>query len=351
MLIMPEAERKRYGHLVKEYQKLEQARAAAALPVFWTVEVDPKKATEKSYILTSGDPLRPQKKNEVGPGWPFAPAKLDLRQGRIEGFAEWLTAPENPLFARVAVNRLWQWHFGVGLQKTSSDFGKLGGTPSNPALLDWLTSEFTARKFSMKAMHRLIVTSEAYRRESAATSEAERGNLKIDPGNTYLWRFPLRRLEAEAVWDSIFSAAGNLDLKIGGPSFDPKTNKARRGVYMVRGYANNREVVPAFLQAFDAEDGRAPCPLRTHTVTAPQALFLMNSDVIDAASKRFAERLGKAAGNDLKAAVDLGYRTAVARPPSAMEMNAALRYLDGDPGRLPGFAWQLYNLDEFVFVR
>ncbi len=352
MLIMPEAERQRYGKLVKEYQQVEQARAAAALPVFWTVEVDAKKAMEKSHILTSGDPLRPQKQHEVSPSWPFAPPKLELRHGRIETFAEWLTAPENPLFARVAVNRLWQWHFGVGLQKTPSDFGKLGGTPSNPALLDWLASEFIARKFSMKAMHQLIVTSEAYRRASVATSTAEeRGNLKIDPGNVYLWRFPLRRLEAEVLWDSIFSAAGNLDLKIGGPSFDSRTGAARRGAYLIRGYASNREIVPPFLQAFDAEDGRAPCPLRTHTVTAPQALFLMNSGVIDAASRRFAERLKKAAGNDLNAAVDLGYRTAVGRPPSATEMDAALKYLDRDPTSLPGFAWLLFNLDEFAFVR
>ena len=154
------------------------------------------------------------------------------------------------------------------------------------------------------------------------------------------------------------SAAGTLDLKVGGPSFDWRAEPSkgpvdaiRRGAYMIRGYAVNREVVPAFLQAFDADDGRAPCPLRTHTVTALQALFLMNSDVIDTASAKFAGRLKKAAGNDLKAAVDLGYRTAVARPPSAAEMERSLKYVDNDPARLPGFAWLLFNLDEFVFVR
>ena len=88
---------------------------------------------EKSYILTSGDPERPEKDKPVEPGWPFAPAKIDFREGRIEAFSDWLTAPENPMFARVAVNRLWQWHFGEGLQKNSSDFGKLGGTPSQSA--------------------------------------------------------------------------------------------------------------------------------------------------------------------------------------------------------------------------
>ena len=220
MLIMPAAEKAKYGVLVKEFRDLEKARADAALPIFWTIEVDLKKELEKSYILTSGDPKRPQKKNELGPGWPFAPAKVDFRNGRIDAFAEWLTARDNPLFARVAVNRLWQWHFGEGLQKTPSDFGKLGGIPSNPQLLDWLAAELVQRQFSMKAMHRLIVTSDAYKR----SSEEHSANQKIDPDNRYVWRYPLRRLDAETIWDSIHSAAATLDLKLGGKSFDPKSD-------------------------------------------------------------------------------------------------------------------------------
>jgi hypothetical protein len=348
MLIMPDAEKEKYRTLVKAFKDLEKARADAALPTFWTVEVDRKRELDRSYILTSGDPKRPQLAKEVSPGWPFASAKIDWRRGRIDAFANWLTAPHNPLFARVAVNRLWQWHFGAGLQKTPSDFGKLGGTPSHPQLLDWLASEFVARKFSMKAMHRLIVTSEAYKRSSDGRDAA---NRKADPGNRYLWHYPLRRLDAETVWDAIHSAAGTLDLRVGGKSFDPKTDAPRRGAYLTRGYASNREATPAFLQAFDAEDGRTPCPLRTHTVTAPQALFLMNSEVIDVATAKFADRLEKLAGKDLQAAVRLGYRTALARQPSGAEMERALKYLGGDPGRLRGFAWLLFNLDEFIFVR
>lgn len=348
MLIMPEAEKEKYQQLVKEFKALEKARADARLPAFWTVEVDRKKELDKSYILTSGDPKRPEPKNEVTPGWPFAPAKINFRHGRIETFTEWLTAPDNPLFARVAVNRLWQWHFGEGLQKISSDFGILGGVPSNQQLLDWLASEFIARKFSMKAMHRLIVTSEAYKRSS---DSRDASNRKSDPANEYLWYYPLRRLDAETIWDSIHHAAGTLDLKLGGKSFDPKTDAPRRGAYMVRGYSSNNEVVPAFLQAFDVDDGRAPCPMRTHTVTAPQSLFLMNSNVIDVASTKFADQLTKLASKDLKAAVDLGYRTALTRPPSDKEMERAVKYLQDDPARLRGLAWLLFNLDEFVFVR
>jgi hypothetical protein len=362
--VMPPDVRRKYDDLQRQ---LSQAggRRGGGLPAFWTVDVDPRKATETSYILTSGDPERPEKDHPVSPGWPFGPEKPDFRDGRIEAFSDWLTTPENPLFARVAVNRLWQWHFGEGLHKLPSDFGKLGGQPANTKLLDWLAAEFVQRGFSMKAIHRLIVTSKTYKLASADDVEA---NRKVDPTNTYLWHFPLRRLEAEPIWDSIFAAAGTLDLTVGGPSFDsggtsgrrggrsrmnrPADNGSiRRGAYLVRGYSTSRDVVPAFLQAFDVDDGRAPCPMRTRTVAAPQGLFLMNSPEIDKATTAFAERVKKEAGGDLNAAVDLAYRIALARPPSGKEQERALAYLDGDVARLKGLAWVLVNLDEFVYVR
>ena len=120
---------------------------------------------------------------------------------------------------------------------------------------------------------------------------------------------------------------------------------------MVRGFSTNRDVVPNFLQAFDVDDGRLPCPMRTQTVTAPQGLFMMNSDQIETASTKLADRLRKESGGNLQSAVDLGYRLTVARPPSAPEKDRALTYLAGDPARLKGFAWLLYNLDEFIYVR
>jgi hypothetical protein len=361
--IMPEAEKKKYRELQR---KLGDAggRRGSSLPAFWTVEVDPKRATELSYILTSGDPERPERKHPVEPGWPFAPGKPDFREGRIEAFSDWLTAPENPLFARVAVNRLWQWHFGEGLHKTPSDFGKLGGAPIDQALLDWLASEFVARGFSMKAIHRLIVTSEAYRRASEAAPVVARANVAADPTNAYLWRFPLRRLEAEPIWDAIWASAGGLDMAVGGPSFDPSGGRGgmrggpaargksnRRAAYMIRGYSTSREVVPVFLQAFDVDDGRVPCPARTRTVTAPQALFLMNGEAVERATEKFAERVKAESGGDLSAAVDLAYRIAIARPPTPLEHDRSLAYLDRDPARLKGLAWILLNLDEFLYVR
>jgi len=371
--ILPEDVKKKNQELQKEITALSGGatpRRGGSIPVFYTVEVDRVREREKSYVLTSGDPTRPEKDHEVQPGWPFATKPYDFRDGRIEAFADWLTAPENPLFARVAVNRLWQWHFGEGLLKSASDFGKLGGKPSNQALLDWLASEFVRSGYSMKTMHRLIVTSQAYRRSSEAGADSA-ANLKIDPDNALLWHFRLQRLEAEPVWDSLYAAAGNLDLKVGGASFDTSGggagrgnrrrgdaqtsaetgNQKRRGVYMVRGYSSSRDVTPAFLQAFDVDDGRAPCPLRTQTVTAPQALFLMNSVEIENASRDFAERLQKESKGDLKTAVDLGYRISLGRAPTAAETSNALAYLQNDVERLKQFSWLLFNLDEFIYVR
>jgi hypothetical protein len=370
--IMPAPEQKRFQELQRQLDAVGGnpaggGRSSSTLPAFWTVEVDPKRALEKSYILTSGDPDRPERDHEVAPGWPLATAPFDFRDGRVEAFADWLTAAENPLFARVAVNRLWQWHFGEGLHRTPSDFGRLGGSPVHRPLLDWLAAEFAARGFSMKAMHRLIVTSETYKRASEFDPALHAPSIAADPNNAFLWHFRLRRLEAEPIWDSILAAAGNLDLSVGGPSFDitgapgrrrgargapPADARAnRRAAYMIRGYSTSRDVVPTFLQAFDVDDGRAPCPVRTQTVTAPQALFLMNSAEIEQASARFGARLEKESGGDLGIAVDLGFRTALARPPSAAERERSLAYLGSDPARLPGLAWLLFNMDEFLYVR
>ncbi|HEV2972601.1 MAG TPA: DUF1549 and DUF1553 domain-containing protein [Pirellulales bacterium] len=365
--VMPAADRQRYQELEKQLGSLDR-EGRNSLPAFWTVEVDPIRAQQKSYILTSGDATRPEKNHEVQPGWPFAPANIDFHEGRVEAFSDWLTARDNPLLARVAVNRLWQWHFGEGLEKTPSDFGALGGVPVNPPLLEWLAAEFTNRNFSMKDMHRLIVTSDTYKMASEADPENLSSNQKVDSSDAYLWHFRLQRLEAEPIWDSILTAAGNLDTSVGGASFDisrpsgrrgggfrnrPRTDNRvnRRAAYMIRGYATFGDIVPHFLKAFDVDDGRTPCPVRTQTVTAPQALFMMNGEEIDKAATSFADRLKHDSGGDLSAAVEQAYRTAIARPPSSAERERALAYLENDPARLKDFAWLLFNLDEFVYVR
>ena len=366
--VMQDADKQTYKDL---RAKLNQVTGGARrgmvkdLPAFWTVETDHALELEKSYILTSGDPERPEKTHPVEPGWPFYSGETDFREGRVEAFSDWLTAKENPLFARVAVNRLWQWHFGEGLQKSPSDYGVMGGRPASQPLLDWLASEFIASGYSQKAMHKLMLTSNVYRLASSGDKELMKKNLVADPLSRYLWSFRLQRLEAEPIWDSIFTAAGTLDTSLGGPSFDiegraprgrggPVTAEAkanRRAAYMVRGFSTSREVVPNFLQSFDVDDGRAPCPVRTQTVTAPQGLFMMNSPEIEKASTMFADRLKKESEGDLSKAVDLGYRITLSRPPSPGEKDSALTYVGTDPNRLKNLAWLLFNLDEFIYVQ
>src|SRR5262249_3028624 len=157
--IMPAEEVSRYEALSKQLQAL---GTVPPLPSYWTVEESKDLLKQKSYILNTGDPKRPELDHPVEPGFPFQPAGLDFQDGRREAFVGWLTADKNPLFARVAVNRIWAWHFGEGLQKVTSDFGMLGGKPSNQKLLDYLASEFVAHNFDMKWLHRLILTSDTY---------------------------------------------------------------------------------------------------------------------------------------------------------------------------------------------
>jgi hypothetical protein len=363
--ILSTAEAKRYQQLLDEDTALQRP---AELPAHWIVEEDSARLREKSYILTSGDPSRPEKEKPVEPGFPFQPEGTDLREGRREAFVNWLTAPENPLFARVAVNRIWQWHFGEGIQKVSSDFGLLGGRPSDQKLLDYLAAEFVANGYSMKWLHRLILTSDTYKMSSRADAALEANNARIDPGNTYLWRFRLQRLEAEPLWDSLLSSAGQLDLSIGGKSFDMvkhpaaqrpflppaetfDARKNRRGIYMARGYLSSAEMMPSFLATFDVDDGRTVCPVRGQTVTAPQALFTMNNEIVDRAADGLASRVMRDSGGDLGAAVELQFRIVLGRPATAAERDRALSYVGSDASKLKGLAWLLLNLDEFIFVK
>jgi hypothetical protein len=363
---MPPEDIAKYNALLKQQSAIARP---PALAFYWTVEEDPGLLKQKNYVLTTGDPAKPEKDKPVEPGFPFQPSNLDFRDGRRETFVEWLTAPANPLFARVAVNRVWGWHFGEGLQRATSDFGLLGGKPSNQKLLDYLASEFVAHNYSMKWLHRLIVTSDTYQLSSKAEPALVSRNAAIDSPNTYLWRFRLQRLAAEPVWDSIHFAADDLDLTVGGKSFQlsapdqkqkiflPKDGDIdvrtvnRRGVYMVRGYIPSTDVMNNFLTAFDVDDGRTPCPMRSQTVTAPQALFTMNGELVDKESEKLGALVLKDASGDVRAAVTDAYQRTLGRKPSASEMDYSLTYIDKDPARMKELAWLLFNLDEFIYVR
>ncbi|HEX3880618.1 MAG TPA: DUF1553 domain-containing protein, partial [Bryobacteraceae bacterium] len=337
------------------------------LPSYWTVVEDPERLKEKSYVLSTGDPKHPEKDKPVEPGFPFQPKDVDFEDGRREGFVEWLTAPKNPLFARVVVNRIWAWHFGEGIQRVTSDFGVLGGLPSNQKLLDYLAAEFVEHNYDMKWLHKQIVMSDTYQLSSKAEGAAAAKNRSADERDTYLWHFRLQRLEAEPIWDSIHSSADDLSLTVGGKSFqlpapDPKRKNladdeasdaapARRGAYMTRGYIPSRDVMNNFLLSFDVDDGRAVCPIRTQTVTAPQALFTMNSTLVQKESEKLATAALKDSAGDLHAAVTDEYRRTLGRKPSSAEMDYALTYIENDPTRLKELAWLLFNLDEFIYVR
>lgn len=348
--VMTPGEIKRYDEFLKQLAALKQPES---LPVFWSVAEDAKRASETNYVLITGDPARPKKSQPVTPGFPFAPDKVEFREGRRETFVDWLTAPENPLFARVAANRIWQWHFGAGLHELSGDFGALGGKPAHPKLLDWLASEFMSQNYSMKELHRIIVTSQTYRRASSAPPGLETANHHIDPNNSMLWKFPLHRLEAEVIRDAMLTTSAELDLTLGGKSFDgdkPDPGANRRAAYMSRGYRSFADAMPDYLQTFDADDGRAVCPRRNQTVTASQALFMMNNAFTDEASAGFGERLRRSSIGDVNSIVNHGFKIALGRPPSESERAKSLNYLEGDPNRSKTFAWMLLNLDEFLYV-
>ena len=176
-----------------------------------------------THVLKRGDPTRPGA--AVEPGVPAVltaqaadPPRPPARTtGRRLWLARWLTSPENPLVARVIVNRIWQSHFGQGLVASSSDFGVMGDAPSHPELLDWLASELVASGWRLKPLHRLIVLSQTYQRSSAFEPEA----AKVDPSDTLLWRWRQRRLDAEVVRDSILAVSGRLNPRMGGPGFYP----------------------------------------------------------------------------------------------------------------------------------
>jgi hypothetical protein len=263
-----------------------------------------------------------------------APPQFNDRQsGRLE-LARWLTDTEHPLTARVMVNRIWRWHFGRGLVASTDNFGLLGERPSHPELLDWLARRFIAANWSLKSMHRLLMLSSSY--QMAVQGENVRN--PSDPENRLLSSFPLRRLEAEEVRDSLLAVAGTLDLTMSGKTiplknrefvFDHTSKDAttydslRRAAYLpiVRNHLYD------LFEQFDYPDPAVPSGDRNATVVAPQALLMMNSDLVAQAASAFANRLfaGKAVSEDQR--LELAYVSAYGRPPSAKERERSHAFL------------------------
>jgi hypothetical protein len=295
--------------------------------------------------------------------WPFPEAPADASTShRRAAFANWIASPDNPLVPRVWVNRMWQFHFGEGIVRTPSNFGKMGDRPTHPELLDWLATELIANNWSVKHLHRLMMNSAAYQ---MASDDAD-ANRKIDPENKLLWRMPRRRLEGEAIRDSILALAGTLDKSIGGPAVlpyidpalfqasskrtwngkavdDPSTN--RRSLYVF----SKRSIPLPLLEVFDKPDTITSCARRNRSTIAPQALILMNNEFVQLQAKAFAERLTREAPT-AEARVKRGYELAFGRSPSARETQRAVEFINGAPTGLTDFCHALFNVNEFVYV-
>ncbi len=252
---------------------------------------------------------------------PLTPTYTKVSSGRRAALAKWLTNPDNPLTARVAVNHLWGWHFGRPLVETTNNFGRSGKPPSHPDLLDWLATELMANGWRMKPLHRLIVTSRAYRMSSSKGADANRAT---DPDNIYLWRFPTQRMEAEVVRDAILHAAGELDPTPFGPEIPQEqglTNR-RRSLW----FAHHGESRMGFLELFDAAN---PCDAyrRTSSVLPQQALALTNSELVQRQGRLLARKLSASAGVDDGAFVRAAFEQVLARPPREAELAASLGFL------------------------
>ncbi|PYT32723.1 MAG: hypothetical protein DMG57_00855 [Acidobacteria bacterium] len=329
-------------------------------------------AVADTYVLAGGELAA--KGEKVEPGFlecitgTREPAKIpysDDGSGRRLVLAEWIASPENPLASRVMVNRLWQYHFGDGIIRTPSDVGKNGDRPSNPELLDWLAVQFLEKKWSIKAVHKLMLTSNAYQ-QSAESPEAKR-YAEIDPNNRLLWRMNWIRLEAEVVRDSILALSGRLQSCDGGPGVflnipadvaegfeffkwfpSDEQEQLRRTIYTFQ----RRSVVMPMMEVFDGANMSESCARRNITTVAPQAFSLLNSEFTNTEAKYFAGRVMKLAGNDAERQIDEAFRLALGRAPTVEETGKARALFVHSDARdaLTRLAVVLFNLNEFIYL-
>lgn len=294
----------------------------------WQLPHDPSLLAKlRGAILIRGD-LR-SRGPEVRAGWPlvFGAASPEI-QTRLK-LANWLTDKQNPLTARVWVNRIWQWHFGRGLVETSNDFGTQGKPPSHPGLLDFLASELIEHAWDTQHIQKLILASSTYQLASHDSAK----NSRIDPENQLYWRWTPHRLQAEAIRDSILKVSGQLDHRSGGPS-DSHDSK-RRSIYLTQ----KRDNLPEQQVLFDSANGIITCARRRTSTTALQPLWLLNSSFIQLAAKKFAERTGN---------VEIAIQTALHREATQDELQL-LEQLAKEHG-LSSACLAILNSSEFLYI-
>jgi hypothetical protein len=314
-----------------------------------------------------------------------APAEKAPSTGRRSQLAQWLTRPDHPLTARVIVNRVWQYHFGRGLTSTPSDFGVMGNVPTHPELLDWLAATFVAPVeqggcgWSLKRLHRLVLTSASWQQASRTTepgwSESEIAaaqkawDLAVakDPANDLWSRMPRTRLEGEAIRDAMLASSERLSDRRGGPGVRPPLpaelvvnllknhwvvspdpiDHRRRSIYL---FARRNLRYPLF-EAFDRPDANSSCAVRTRSTIAPQALFLLNSELSLASARDLAELVRRTAGTSRELQIQAAWLRTLSRPPTDAERNLAIRFLSETPYEtLVDLCLALFNTNEFVYV-
>ena len=334
-----------------------------------------------TYVLNRGQWDQPAEPVEpgflsavVGNSRPAELIRVDRYQrhpghGRRMTLANWIASPENPLTARVMVNRLWQYRFGRGIVETSSDFGKNGALPTHPELLDWLAVRFVDEKWSLKPVHRLMVTSSTYRQDSRARNERAE---ERDSANRLLWRFPRRRLEGELIRDSVLAVSGRLNSARGGPPISPPlpagleneldsqyennfwevsgAEEARkRSLYVFQ----RRSLSLPILQTFDAPALDASCDRRRTSVTPLQALSLYDGVFVNEEARSLATRVRELAGGERVSQVRHAFQLALSRSPSAEESAEVVEFLAkaaSEEEGLVGLCRVLLNSNEFVYV-
>lgn len=376
--ILTQAECDRYVELTARRDQLRQFRPPGIEQALCVKEHG--RDSPPTHVLVRGNAH--VRGDQVEPGFPAvlsppAPAIVPPPEpikstGRRLALARWLSSPANPLSARVMVNRVWHYHFGRGIVRTTSDFGFQGAAPTHPQLLDWLTSEFVAGGWRLKRLHKLIMLSATYQMASQADERA----LADDPLNQRLWRFDMRRLSAEEIRDSMLAVNGSLNRdRMFGPSIfvqmpqevlasqsrpgagwgkSPPAERARRSIYI---HVKRSLVVP-MMASFDGPDTDASCPVRFVTTQPTQALGMLNSDFVNQQAETFASFLREQSGDDVRSQIALALRRTLQREPSGAEIDRGLELIETlrrDHGlsataALKQFCLTAYNLNEFVYL-